>query len=324
MDERGRKRWLLALNVGFVLLALWAGAHRLAADWPEVRAALTGVDVTWPLVLASSLPVLLAYVILIGTWRVMLRAWGGNLAARDASAIWFVSNLGRYIPGKLWQIAAMSGMAQRCGVSPVAAAGSSLVVNLANVLTGFLVVLATGAQVLAFSGSKLAGPALALGLALVIVLLPKLLPVAMNFAARITGRPQTAVAIPPRALWVAVLGTASAWLLYGLGFQVLAWAVWGHAPGGSAAYIAAFTGSYLVGYLALLAPGGIVVRELMLVESLRVLALAGPAEGLVLALASRLWLTVLEIVLGVLFIPLVVRLQPRPLNPLDTATDDRA
>jgi len=210
-------------------------------------------------------------------------------------------------------------------VSPMVATGSSLMVNLASIVTGFLVVLATGGQVLtAIPGGDATGGGLWRILAVVVpaglvfLSVPAILPRLVRAAARMTGRSWAMPPIPSSVLWAAVVGTAAAWILYGLGFEILARAVGAGSAGSPGAYVAAFTFSYLIGYLALVAPGGIVVRELALVEALRILGLASPAEGLVLALASRLWLTVLEIVLGLLFVPSLIRL-PTPPVPDDAS-----
>ena len=322
--DRARRKWLLAgIQIAFVALALWMGGRHLLRDWSQVGSAFGRVRVSWPLALVSAVPVLAGYAILIETWRATLRGWSAQLSRGHAATIWFVSSLGRYIPGKLWQIVAMSGMAQRCGVSPVIATGSSLMVNLASIVTGFLVVLATGGQVLAaVPGGSATGTGLWRVLAVVVpaglvfLSVPAILPRLVRAAARMTGRPWTMPPIPSGALWAAVVGTAAAWVLYGFGFELLARAVGVGTAGWSGGFVAAFTFSYLIGYLALLAPGGIVVRELALVEALRILGLAPPAAGLVLALASRLWLSVLEIVLGLLFVPSLLRL-PTPPVPDD-------
>src|SRR5258708_6145718 len=145
------------------------GRRHLPRDWSQVGSAFRQVRVSWPLALLSALPVLAAYAILIESWRATLRGWSAHLSRRHAATIWFVSSLGRYIPGKLWQIIAMSGMAQRCGVSPMVATGSSLMVNLASIVTGFLVVLATGGQVLtAIPGGDATGGGLSRILAVVV------------------------------------------------------------------------------------------------------------------------------------------------------------
>jgi len=77
--------------------------------------------------------------------------------------------------------------------------------------------------------------------------------------------------------------------------------VLGSAPGSLALYVAIFAGSYLVGFVALFAPGGVGVREAVMAAGLKRAAFAiGPAYLVVLA--SRLWLTVLEIVPALLFL----------------------
>jgi hypothetical protein len=226
-----------------------------------------------------------------------------------------VSNLGRYIPGKIWQISAMGVMAHRQGVSAVAATGSSLIVNLTNIVSGCLVVFATGASVLdvaARSGKVFAVVLVALALA-ALLLAPRLLGWAARRAGGVTGR---AVALPssftPRLILVGILGTGAAWLLYGLAFQLFALGVLGDAVHGSSAdYIAVYTASYLVGYLTLIAPGGLGVREAMLVLSLGVAGVTNEPNAWILALSSRVWLTVLELLPGVCFLLAGARLRLR-------------
>ena len=109
-------------------------------------------------------------------------------------------------------------------------------------------------------------------------------------------------AVPAQAIWLAALGTAGAWVVYGIAFQWFSSALVHPVAGGTALYVAAFTGSYLVGYLAVFAPGGIVVRELMLATSLTTLGLMNSAEATLVAIASRLWLTAVEVTPGLLFL----------------------
>lgn len=234
----------------------------------------------------------------------MLRGWRAELPFLEATRIWFISNLGRYLPGKVWQIAALAVMARERGVSPVAATGASLLVNLTNVLSGFVVVLLAGAPLIALSSTH--GVAYAVIITMVLtaglLLLPVGLPLLARLAGRLTNRVIDLPAIPARNIWVAASGTAVAWVLYGLAFQLLVMGTLSNAAGNSTAYIAVFTSSYLVGYLALIAPGGIGVRETMLVAGMSALGLATEPQAWLVALVSRLWLTVLEVLPGVLFI----------------------
>lgn len=318
MTPSGRKRLWFAVQVAFVAAALWYAARALGGQWDAFRQRVAELSPAWSLALASATLVLVAYALLIETWQVMLRAWGGALPYHEAARIWFVSNLGKYVPGKIWQIAAMSVMAKEQGVSALAATGSSLVVNLANVCSGLLIVLATGVWIPGVSAGPglMRGTMMAAALLVGLAALEAVLPRAAALAARLTGRPVEVPRIPARALWAAVIGTAVAWVLYGLAFRLLAEAIGAGAGGAVPSYVAVYAASYLVGYLTPLAPGGIVVREAVLVQGMVRLGLAGEANAWLLALASRLWLTILEVAPGVGFIAYgATRRRPANIQP---------
>jgi uncharacterized membrane protein YbhN (UPF0104 family) len=84
--------------------------------------------------------------------------------------------------------------------------------------------------------------------------------------------------------------------------------------------VTAYTLSYLIGYLSLITPGGIGPREAALSFLLVTLGLAAGREAAVITIASRLWLTVLEIVPGVLFL---LR-RSRDAAPSETSASDDA
>ncbi len=304
-----------ALQLLFVVAVLVFAALLLADQWSGIAALRAQLDPSWPRVAGSAGIVLVSYAVLIATWRATVAAWGERLDPRTAARIWFVSNLGRYVPGKVWQIGAMGVMAQEAGVSPVAAVGSALVISLVNVLVGFGVVALTGREL--FAGllpDAGALPAVLVLLGLAVLALPWILPRLIILIGRVTGRPVTAPHLPPSAIWIAAAGCAVAWTLYGLAFRELAIALLGPSSGEAASYVAVFTLSYLLGFIALFAPGGIGVRDVSMAALLVSAGLTGAPAAAVLVIASRLWLTVLEIVPGLLFLarPRIVRNAPTP------------
>lgn len=285
------------LAVAAVLLA----GRAIVAQWIAFRASGAHLEPRWTLVGASSLVVLVTYALLIETWRRTVRAWDSEIAFTRAARIWCISNLGRYLPGKVWQIGAMGVMAQREGVSAIAATGSALVINLVNLLAGFGVVLVTGAD---FFEAPRAAALLALALAAGILAAPRMVQPMGRFAGRLLGRAIEIPALPASAVWLASVGCLAAWLLYGVAFQLFVAGVLGSAPGRTTSYVAAFTGSYLLGYIALFAPGGIGVREGSLIVALGRLGLAHAGAAGIISVASRFWLTVLEVLPGLAFLAL--------------------
>lgn len=295
-----RKKLWLAVQYVFFTIAIVYFALKVRSEWSDLTSLPSTLHPNWFMVLGSVGWVALSYIVLIETWRQIVVAWGGKLSWPAAARIWFISNLGRYIPGKVWQIGAMGALAQEAGVSSTAAVGSALVVNIVNLLAGFLVVAVAGSRLLVGYG-----PALVTALVVFCVLVfgsPWLLPPVVRFAARVTGREIPIPAIPPLAIIFAVAGCSLAWNLYGIAFHDLTVAILGGAAGRPSYYTAVFTLSYLAGYLTLFAPGGIGVRESTLVTLLAVAGLETGAAATAIVITSRLWMTVIEATPGLILL----------------------
>ncbi|HUF26263.1 MAG TPA: hypothetical protein VMM18_04685 [Gemmatimonadaceae bacterium] len=294
-----RRELFLAAQILFGAAVLGFAGVAIAGQWGELRAQQITIEPHWGALALSALLVLAAYALLIQTWRLALASWGMTLSFPVASRIWFVSNLGRYIPGRIWQIGALAMMAQRRGISPVAATGASILVNLVSVLVGIAIVFAMGARVLELPAIALVAVTLAaVGTAAAPLLVPRL----VTLVGGLAGKPMPAITLPARAVWLSGLGTGLAWLLYGTAFQLLVLGTTGSAAGAWTDYVAVFVASYLAGYLALIVPDGLLVREAVIVAGLTELGLANVADALAIAVASRLWLTVLQVLPGVGFL----------------------
>ena len=308
-----RRKGRLALIAQWIIAAIVVGfaARELARQWQSVAPALEGLRLDWPRLLASGALVIATYLLLIEAWRATLRVWSQSLPFSAAARIWFVSNLGKYVPGKVWQIAAMGALAQKSGVSATAAIGSSLLVNLVSVLAGFAVIAATAAgRVGAVVGAQMTGGGersaqfivigIAIAGAIALALAPVAVPRLAALAGKMTGRPLAIPPVPPKAVWVAAASTVASWLAYGIAFFLFAHGITPRATGNALSYIAVYTGSYLAGYLALFAPGGVGIREAAIIIAMPKFGLASAADAAVIAITSRLWLTILEILPGLL------------------------
>jgi uncharacterized membrane protein YbhN (UPF0104 family) len=138
-------------------------------------------------------------------------------------------------------------------------------------------------------------------LGLFIVSIPPFLPGLASFAGRLLGREISLPRLRPSAILVAAACTALAWYGYGIAFQFFVIGLLGYSMGATSQYVAIFAGSYLIGFVALFAPGGLGVREVVMADGLKRAGYAiGPAYLVVVA--SRLWLTVLEIAPALLFV----------------------
>jgi len=282
-------QWILAAAI------VWYAIRALQGQWRNAAARLGSLDPQWTVIGLSAAIVLFTYILLIDAWRRVVIDSGDQLSFGTAARIWFVSNLGKYVPGKVWSIAAMTMMARQSSVSPVVAAGSSVLMQVVSIATGIGVVLVTGAQ--ALDQPRVAVLA-AVILALLLLATPRMMPSAIGYAARLAGRE---IVVPPLAastVLLAALRSAISWIAYGLAFKLFVRGLLGTAAGATTSYIAVYAASYIIGFLALFAPGGAVVRESAMVTGMLRLGLAGQVDAVAIAIASRLWLTVLELLPG--------------------------
>ena len=260
----------------------------------ELRAFdLTNLGVSWSLVALSSLTLLLAYLYSGGLWGLMVREIGGyEVGFVSSLRVFFTANLGRYLPGKVWQIAGLAYLAKGEGVPAPAATGAA-VLGQAFSLAGATLV---GAGVLLGNGR---GPSFGGGwaaAALLVLLLGAtssgILKGLLRFWFRLARQEVPGEFRPDRAFGIRWMGLyALGWALQGLAFWLLV-----RSLGFDATLlegVPAFPAAYVAGYLALFAPAGAGIREGMLVVFLGPILGAGAA---VVALLARLWTTVVEIV----------------------------
>lgn len=295
VDRRIRVlQWLL----GLVIVAL--AVRSLVRNWDELRAQPLDWSVEPGWLLLSAVVVWLMYGLLIAAWRLMLTAWGRGLDFWSAARIWTVSSLGKYLPGKVWAVAGMAVMAQRAGVGAGPAAGSAVILQVLAIGTGAAVAALTG-----WSSLRAAYPGAESGLAALLAVSVVgagvlLWPASVRRVVRIAVPDATSPRPPVGAVAFGIAANTIAWLGYGLALWLLAR---GLLPGtglGLPRAIAVFTASYLAGFLALFAPGGIGVRE-----GVFILMLQGPigiGAATALAIASRLLLTVTELGAAVPFL----------------------
>lgn len=253
-----------------------------------------------------------SYALVAVLWGLALRAVA---AARPRPAvgawIWFVSNLARYVPGNVWSFVGAAELARREGVRrrdtlAVMALTQGLSVGVA-LLAGLPVLLAERSRL---GRPALVGTVVLLAAAVLALLLWRpLWRLAAPLVARRFPGLLPASGSPPveqrggRSPWPPPLGVvwlgagyALYWVVTGLAFAALYRSLFPLAGGDVPLVVAAYAAAYAVGFLSLLTPAGLGVREGVLVVALAPLLPAGPA--LVVALVSRLWMMLFEL-LGV-------------------------
>lgn len=282
-----RRPWVWAAQAALAALVVWFVWQSVSGQLGEFRSLDTPLELRPQWIGLAAASVWLAYLLLILAWRSVLAGWSQRLPMWPAVRIWCVSNLGRYIPGKVWSIAGLAVLARREGVHGWAAAASALAMQALSVGTGAGVVIAFLPQV---DSPLLLIGAIAVAVASVGILTLK--PV-VRMLARVAGGRVELQPLPVSAVLAGAGATLAAWGLYGLAFWFLARGMMPSAALSLPLAVGVFAGGYIVGLFAILFPGGVGVRELMLVGFLA--PTLGGGAALALSLGSRLLWTFTEI-----------------------------
>ena len=283
----------------FAAAVLFFAARSLATQWNKVEARLLHVQFGRQWIGAATVVVLLSFALLIEGWRRVMGAWDSHLPFGQAARIWFLSSLGKYVPGNIWSLTAMGVMARGRGISALAAAGSSIIMQAVSLVTGAAIVMITGAQLL--------GQPVLVGVSVLILIgillsAPRFLPPLTVWIGSIIGKEVAPPSVPATSIWTAAIASALSWLLYGFAFQLFVRGLLGAAPGEISRYIAVYTAAYILGFISPIAPAGLGVREFTLAAFMTQLGLANEADAALVAIAARLWLTIIELVPSGLYV----------------------
>lgn len=296
--------WRLAKGIGAALAIALLVSTALDA-WRQL--STSHVRLAPGPALAALALLVATYIGLADLWRRAAGCFGVRLKLGEAIQVWSFSNLGRYIPGKVWQVIGLVVVARDFGVSALAAAGVAVLVTAMVIGAGALVGIALLPRHVAGSAASLAGVALAAIGMVVIVAWPGML---LRLASRVPGASNLKTLTPPSRGAMASLsaGFCAAWIGHGVAFFLFAGAFAPLAWDRAAAMTGAYSLAHVLGLVAIVAPGGIGVREEVL-ERL-VGGIAGEAlPASVVAVAARVWTTAAEVV--VLLIAIALRLARR-------------
>lgn len=285
MVERRRVlRWVRVLLAVAIVVAV---AYAFVEQWPRVRPQLARFDAAH-LVLAS-VAIVVALLASMLSWRAMLDELGSRLPVRDAARIYFVGQVGKYLPGSVWPALAQMELGRSAGV-PRARMGVSFVLALAiSLLTGALI----GLPTLLSTGRYLVPALVLIVLVAPVLAFPRLLGAALNAGLRLIRRPPLPQPLRRKGIAKVVGFAAIGWVAYGIQTWVLALDL-GAAPARTLPVaIGAYAVALVLGVVVVLAPAGVGVREVMLILGLASVLPAGAATAL--AVVSRALVTIADV-----------------------------
>jgi hypothetical protein len=266
----------------------WLIWVQLVRNWNEYRSLDVSLELSAGWIALSVLTVFLSYGFSVEAWRRVIAGWSQQVPYWRSSRIWLVANLGRYVPGKVWSVAGLVILAQRAGVAPWAAAASAVAIQ--AIAIGTAVVVVAVATPGAVSPLRLvAGMVLAGGIIAVLASAKS-----ARLVARVMGKETDIQPLPVTSVAQSAAMGVLAWVTHGVAFWLLARGLGLPDRLSVVTAIGVFPLGYVLGLLALFAPGGIGVREIVLTSLLA--PTLGMGGAVALSLASRILLTLTEVV----------------------------
>ncbi|MFB4297824.1 YbhN family protein [Actinomadura sp. NTSP31] len=280
-----------ALRVLLIVLALGFCAYSVASQWDATTKAFQ--EMSWATLagaLAVGLAGLFSWTL---AWRTFLGGLGSPLPLRVAYRISAVSQLGKYVPGKVWALVTQIEMTREHKVPAERSFGSTLLAVATSTACG-LAVAAVTLPLTSAAARREYWWLFLLAPFMIAALHPKIVTWALGVLLRLVRRPPlehpVSLGVTLRAVGWTVLG----WVLFGVHTWLLCLAVGGDGPGLPFLATGAYSLAFVAGFIVFIAPGGIGAREAALTVVLTPVLPAG--APVVVAIASRVLLTIADLV----------------------------
>lgn len=283
---------VVALVAFYLVQSVWT-------NWSQIRGHSWHLHSGW---LTASVAVLVGSMMAMALgWYAALRELGTAMSPWPAQRIWIVTNFLKYLPGKVWLVIGRILHCQRYGIPKIVTLTSFAYEYVLFMASGVIVSACTVPFWLQRGEARAYGWTLLLVPATLIGFHPAIFGPTVNRLLKLAKRPPLARQIRFSRLLLLLLFFCLAWGLFGGAFCLFVMAVhpmplvaWPTLGG-------AFMASWILGLLVIFTPGGLGVREGMLMAVLASLCSAYlPAESpqgvaVVLALGSRLWMVLSEV-----------------------------
>jgi hypothetical protein len=202
-----------------------------------------------------------------------------------------LSNLGKYVPGKVWAVLGMVYFLKREGYAAATAIASTGLHQAYTIVAGGLFVSALlGAEI--WGRLSLVPVLVGIGLSMIVVY-PPVFSYMLNRGLKLLKREPLPYTLSFGRSLVLLFAYVLAWVLYGTSFWCMLKGIGLENPP-FWSMVAAFGAAYLLGFLALFAPGGLGVREGVLLVLVSPHVPAGLAAAI--AVAARVWMTLIELI----------------------------
>lgn len=286
--------WLLAIAIlAFLVRMIYINREELAAwQW----------DINWISALTSAVLLGLAYLAAAIAWRTIIYGFGIKLKLSDSFRIVYLANLGRYIPGKVWQVFGMVALADEVGVPARISLASFALAQAYSLPASFLLIpifignIDSIQQLAVYKNLFYLAFAISFLAFLILFFKPGGLSGALNWILKLLKR-EPVDYNPKFKNRIAIFNWyLLTWVLFGLAFHYFLIALLNNSIIPANYAVGAYIAAYVLGYISFFSPGGLGFREGVMTALLTPFLGVGIAVSV--SLIHRVWITIAEAIIS--------------------------
>ena len=280
------------LKIIVMLIIFSLMIYYLANNW----ASFAGYNLTFNLtfLIISFVLLGLSHILASIGWNLILKLLKSNIPQKSASGIYFISQLGRYIPGKIWYILGRVGMTRKYNIPKriiILSGFLELVLVMASASIIFLLALIFFPIIPEIQTYL---PYLAI---LIVLILIGIHPISLNLILKILKKTEIKIKLSYIKILLTLLFFILVWAIKGIAFYYLISSITLLDISNLFWVISVFSISWVIGYLILITPGGIGAREGLIVYLLT--PLFPLPITVAISLLTRIWMIITEFILSI-------------------------
>ncbi|MCS7250183.1 MAG: flippase-like domain-containing protein [candidate division WOR-3 bacterium] len=272
-----------------IIIAFYFIFRNIFKNWNEIRIAL--LNINWYFLIFSYLLLFPSLFLYTYAWQLILKELDKerNISFSDCLGIVVVSNLGKYVPGKVWFALSRIDFTKSFGFSENK-------IFLGILLESFFLFLSAFFYFIFFLRKYFYLPFLFL----LLIITPNFFKLLFNFVLKIFKKERLVVSFPIKKLIPLLFLYILCWFFQGVAFFFLIKTFYFPISFHNLlSLIGIYALSWMLGFIVLIAPGGLGVREgsiLLFLKDIFPMSIAS-----LIALISRIWITIHELLNFLIF-----------------------
>ncbi len=263
----------------------------LYQDWGKISSYQWEIEPTK--LILSTAGLLIALFFGAFGWNRIMRRIGARLDYSQGIAIWFISILGRYLPGSIWSAVGRMYLCEKEGISKSKTGVSVILEQAYMLITGMVVFLFS----LVFWHDRSSLHSLFsiffICPVLLIFLHPRPLIAVLNPVLKWMKKDPITINVSFYTLLKTFIYYLGYWAVFGIAFYFFVDSIYKIEISKIVIISGIFAVSFVIGYIAIAVPAGLGVREGMM--SLLLSNYMPAAVAIIISLGSRVWITAVEL-----------------------------